>query len=229
MLGKYDVCLCIDGSAGMKAVWDNMKANAGCFFEQLSCALQRNYLRFDGFRVRVIVFRDYACDGKDAMVETDFFDLTVPEEEAALRCYIDSIEFKGGSGGAVNALEAIDLAIRSDWAEVGRIGLQTILLLTNAPAWPLRRPSRMISPFYPKGVPADLDGLLDRFEHGDVELTTTYRSKKGRLVVIAPASAESSWNPVRIWERAWVVFTDPEGCCDELDLEDATFLFASDY
>lgn len=219
---NVDLCLCIDGSAGMNGILDAVKAQIRNIHELQADAIRPAGYELAGLRARVIVFRDYACDGDDAMVESDFFDLMDPAQRDAYEHFVDGIEAKGGSGGPQNALEAVALALRSNWtASRANFRRQVIMVFTNAPAWPLKRPSRMISPIYPRNMPANLEKLLDLFDHGDQEYAPLYSARQSRLFVFAHGAAVEAWNAVNRRNRTWVLPIGRDEAIAWIELEDA--------
>lgn len=218
---NVDVALCIDGTGSMHGIIDTVKTQAKSVFDMYSTAMESKG-RVGGFRIRVIVFRDYQCDGNDAMVESDFFDLSDPDQQLAFENFVDGIEAMGGGDGPENALEAITLALRSKWTTSGgRFRRHAILLFTDAPALPLLDPERKDAVNYPEGMPANVGELHELFDHGDQEMAPYYSPRHGRLVVFAPESAGDTWSAIKTWDRAWVVPTKPGGGCEEIELENA--------
>lgn len=229
-LYNVDVCLCIDGTGSMSGIIDAVKAQAKNVYEMYSDAMTKTGRAVGGFRVRVIVFRDYGCDGNDAMVESEFFDLSDPLQQEAFENFVDGIEATGGGDGPENALEAIALALRSNWTTTGgRFRRHATLLFTDAPALPLQEASRVTSSIYPEAMPMDLAELHDMFDRGDQEYAPAYSGKHGRLVIFAPEAAGDTWSAIKTWERAWVVPTKPGGGCEEIELEDALAILAGTF
>lgn len=226
---NVDVVMCIDGTGSMHGIIDTVKTQAKSVFEMYSTAMEAKG-RVGGFRIRVIVFRDYGCDGDDAMVESEFFDLSDPAQQEAFENFVDDIEAQGGGDGPENALESIALALRSNWTTTGgRFRRHAIMLFTDAPALPLQESSRVTAANYPDGMPADLGELHEMFDHGDQEMAPYYSPKHGRLVIFAPESAGDTWSAVKTWDRTWLVPTKPGGGCDEIELENALSILVGSF
>lgn len=218
---NVDVALCIDGTGSMHGIIDTVKTQAKSVYDMYATAMASKG-RVGGFRIRVIVFRDYACDGDEAMQESDFFDLSDPEQQEAFERFVDGIEANGGGDGPENALEAIVLALRSKWITAGgRFRRHAVLLFTDAPALPLQDAERKSAANYPEGMPASMPELQELYYHGDQEMAPYYSPRHGRLVIFAPESADSTWSAIKTWERTWVVPTQPDGGCEEIELENA--------
>lgn len=218
---NVDVALCIDGTASMRGIIDIVKTQAKDIYNLYTSAMEAKG-RVGGFRIRVIVFRDYGCDGDDAMMESEFFDLSDPDQQEAFEQFVDNIEALGGGDGPENALEAIALALRSKWTTSGgRFRRHAILLFTDAAALPLQEKTRITNPLYPEGMPQTLGELQELFDLGDQEMAPYYSPRHGRLVIFAPNSAGETWSAIRSWDRTWVVPTTPGGGCEEIELQNA--------
>ena len=79
---KYnvDIVMCIDATASMVPLLKLVKANALSFYQDFINEMSKKDKRPNQVRVRVIAFRDYLADGKDAMLLSPFFNL--PEQSA---------------------------------------------------------------------------------------------------------------------------------------------------
>ena len=113
--GEYnvDIVMCIDATGSMAPIINEVKNNAMTFHQKFSEAMEDADKWVDMLRVKVIVFKDYICDS-EPMKESKFFEL--PAESAAFRDFVSNIQPTGGGDTPENALEAIALAIKSDWS-----------------------------------------------------------------------------------------------------------------
>jgi hypothetical protein len=135
-----------------------------------------------------VVFRDYIADGEYAMLATDFF--LLPQQEADFQACINSIHADGGGDVPEDGLEALAYAIKSKWTTEGAKKRQVIVLWTDAGAHDLGFGKH--SPYYPKGMPADLSELSDWWDD------MNYNAK--RLVLFAPD--DNGWNYIsQNWEN----------------------------
>ena len=144
----------------------------------------------DKLRVKFITFSDFATEGADAIHETKFFDYFEQKEEAF--AFIDGVQPKGGGDKAENALEALALAIKSDWTMEGNRRRHVIIMITNAPAHSLQYRSDCEG--YPEGMPKDLAELGDWW--ADVD-----RWYQRILITFAPNV--SPWTDMEGWSRYW--------------------------
>ena len=208
-----DLVLCIDATASMAPYLEEVKANVLSIWQKLVESMEEYEYEVEQLRVKVIAFRDYAYD-KEPMVESKFF--TLPEQQKEYTDFIDGIEAKGGGGGAENALEAIALALKSDWTTGGARRRHVVLVFTDAPALPLG--ARAGCPGYPSGMPKDLAQLGTWWEGIDPTFEGTFQPRNGRLIAFVP-NAEP-WVEMQAWNRYWPAF--PEAG-ENLNLEEYQF------
>ena len=112
-----DIVFCIDVTASMAPIIDTVKDLTLDLYDDLITNMrEKNNRIVKQLRVKVIAFRDYYCDGPYAMEESVFF--TLPEQKAQFRDFVSSLQAKGGGDEPENALEAMALAMKSDWVKV---------------------------------------------------------------------------------------------------------------
>ncbi len=108
-----DVVFCIDATESMYPFLGVVKENALHFYQDFMRVMEQKKKKVEKLRVRVVAFRDYLADGREAMLVTNFFDL--PAQSKELEMCIRSIEAKGGGDDPEDGLEALAYAIKSDW------------------------------------------------------------------------------------------------------------------
>ena len=211
--GEYnvDIVMCIDATGSMAPIINEVKNNAMSFHQKFAMAMEDADKSVDMLRVKVIVFKDYICDS-DPMRESKFFEL--PAESAAFRDFVTSIEPMGGGDAPENALEAIALALKSDWTTMYGKKRHAILVFTDAPA--LAFGERTDCPGYPAGMPKTLGELGAWWEGTDQEFDSTYKPSAGRLVVFAP-NAEP-WTELAAWNRYWHAPSKGDGGLDDINM-----------
>ena len=187
---SIDVVMCIDATGSMQPIIDEFKSNVRGLYQRFIKRAQDQARDIGQLRVKVIVFRDYAYDA-EPMVESRFFVLDDEVEE--LYSFVDKIEASGGGDGPENALEALALAMKSDWVRTGTKRRHVIMLWTDAPA--LNLGARASSPSYPSDMPADLAELHDLWEGYEMD-----RQAK-RLLLFAPDA--NPWSDMIDWERTF--------------------------
>lgn len=196
---NIDIIACIDGSAKMRPIIDEVKRNVLSFpgkFVDVLCEADKDV---EAVRVKVIVFRDYGGEGTP-MEESEFFEL--PEQEKEYRSFVQGIKAVGGGDRAGNALEAITLAIKSDWSKGGCRRRQAILVYTDSEALPLG--TRVDCPGYPAGMPADINELESWWE-GRKSCGNNYRPVSCGLVAFAPDVYP--WRDLCCLNRYWPAFS----------------------
>jgi len=190
---KYavDIVFCIDSTGSMGPIIDTVKAGALRFHHDLAGVMSEKNKVIDSLRVKVICFRDYWADGSGALVESAFF--TLPDEKDRFSTFVKSVHAEGGGDEPENGLEALALAIRSDWSRAGDKRRQLVVVWTDAPAHPLEKPGKPTG--YPSGLPANLDELTDMWEG------QSYVSKTGKRLILHSPDADP-WTPIaNHWEN----------------------------
>lgn len=216
-----DIVFCIDGTASMSECIDSVKDNARKFEADFSEAMTRLNSDIDAVRVKVIVFRDYGCDGNGAMQISKFF--TLPQDEDEYANYVSAIQAKGGGDGPENGFEALYYAMKSEFA-AGDDDRQLIVMFTDADALDLGErndsenyPRNMIGPEDLKKMWYGMQGLEDNAEFLN-QLTK-------RLVIFAPAGTKYD-NLGRDWKFTWFKATAMEGGMGEIDFSEVIDLMA---
>ncbi len=211
-----DIVMCIDATGSMSPIIEEVKANAMAFCEKFHEEMDANGKNVAGLRIKVIPFRDYACDGTAAMDQSEFF--VLPEQNEEFRSYVMGIRAAGGGDEPENALEAMALAMRSAWTTDGVKQRHVILMLTDASAVPLGDPFRTSSPSYPKDMPASLAELYGMWEDMPSK-------NSARLVLFAPEAYP--WTDLMDWNNVWACFCQPGGGLGELDFDMITQVLVS--
>ena len=109
---KYcvDIAMVIDATGSMGPLLDTVKNNALNFYSDLMRAMNEKGKKVHEVRVRVIAFRDYLADGKEAMLASGFF--TLPDEAADFEELVKSITPFGGGDDRIRGEERLLLCIR---------------------------------------------------------------------------------------------------------------------
>jgi len=159
---NVDIVMCIDATGSMSPIIDKVKENALRFYDDLASLMAQKAKAIDSLRVKVIVYRDYYYDGDRAMLSSDFF--VLPDAREQFKTFVDAIQADGGGDEPENGLEALAMAIRSDWNREGDKKRQIILLWTDASAHPLEYKAGSKPQLYPAEMPADFDALMDLWD-----------------------------------------------------------------
>jgi von Willebrand factor type A domain len=186
-----DLIMCIDGTGSMGPLIEEVKSAALKFYDQLDKRMAEKTKKIEQLRVKVIVFRDYWADSQtDAMVCSPFFNL--PSQSSEFANFVSAIKADGGGDEPENGLEALGLALKSDWIK-GDFTKQryVTVLYTDASAHSLEKGGK--PSYYPTNIPKTLDDLSDFWEQIPVSAK--------RLVLFAPDAQPwtvigSSWNNI---------------------------------
>ncbi len=216
---NVDIVMCIDATASMKGALDMTKAHALSFAEKLEEKMQAENRAYGDLRVKVIVFRDFGIDA-DAMIETDFFTLSGEVNDSeAFHEFVNEIQPSGGGDLPENALEAIALAMKSDWnPNGGKYRRQIILVYTDNEALPLGE--RATAPTYPTDMPADLATLSDWWSNGGQEFGGNLEPALSRLVVFAPDMWPWNEAGMEIWDRVNLTKVNPKDGLSDVNFDD---------
>ncbi len=160
---NVDIVYVIDATSSMESMLGKIKDAVLKIPQELRTVCKEYRRTIYRLRVKVTWFRDFYFDGKEAYGESEFFEL--PSDEQALRDYLSGIEAKGGGDEPESALEALTLAMRSDFVQEGNRKRHVIVLFTDAPAHRFEDYDKLIktasgfgakAEIYPQNMPANL-------------------------------------------------------------------------
>ena len=134
---KYnvDIAMCIDCTGSMGSLLDTVKSKALNFYSDLRKRCEEKGKDVSELRIRTIAFRDFSADGKDAMADTGF--LNIPAQETEFNSFIRDLRPVGGGDEPENGLEAVAMAINSDWTTSGDKRRHVIVVWSDASTHPL--------------------------------------------------------------------------------------------
>jgi len=232
---NVDIVFVIDATCSMQMTIDMVKASALSFHEKLKGYLKNNGRTMKNLRIKVVWFRDFYYDGRHAYGESKFFKL--PEERDDFHAFVAGINAAGGGDEPESALEALTLAMRSDFVQEGNRKRHIIVLFTDAEAHAFEDYDRLVEEaakkgckpeIYPKDMPKDLSEFID-FWQGNFIRRDTYRSDGEetkldltgrRLILFAPNAYP--WNELECeLENVIRVGMDIGNGGRDLDLEEA--------
>ena len=220
---RIDVALCIDVTSSMQPILDTVKGMALSLYDDMVDALAKKRRRIIGFRVKVIAFRDYYYDGQYAMDESKFFNL--PEQSVEFNEYVSGLKADGGGDEPENALEAIALAMKSDWVQAlssNEKARNIIVVFTDASAHPFEKAKEGVTQFYPDNMLTSLEDLKMAWEGqnslGGASLTDIYRMdpQAKRLIVYSPLDSYP-WNEFALLTYVKTSSIEPAKGGKELD------------
>ena len=184
-----DVVFVIDATASMQPILDKVKNFSLKLYGDIQRGLWDLNKNINQFRVKVIAFRDYYCDDIYAMQESEFFYL--PDEAEHFQKYLAAIQAKGGGDRPESSLEAIALAMKSDWIQEGHSKRHIIAVFTDAPAHPLEQSRNGTPDNYPSVMFRSFGDMKDTWESGQESCAETDSDfemdmKAKRLVLFTP-------------------------------------------
>lgn len=182
-----DFVFCLDITGGMAPLLRNFKkaiVNLHNMLEELYLEYSRKIV---SLRVKIIAFRDIYFDGQYWLETSNFFSL--PSQTNELLDALDSLDAKGGGDDPESSLEALALAMKTDWVKISDLNTQrsrhVIVLFTDDAAHRFEEAETYTGVNYPSGMPKSYKELLMAWNgQGDISLSMDKRAK--RLIVFAP-------------------------------------------
>lgn len=227
---NVDIVFVIDATESMQPLIDKVKSLTLSFREELEKGLERNKRRINNLRIKVIVFRDYYVDDKYAMEESRFFIL--PEEKQDFYNFVSKIRAGGGGDEPESGLEALALALRSDFVQDGDKKRHVIVLFTDASAHPFEQQEDGVPNNYPSKMFRNLGDLYQTWGTGQDMLGVSSDFSKRmlkdakRLVLFAPSLYP--WNEIELdLENVIRKDMDKGNGGRDLDLEDVIALVSN--
>ena len=237
---NVDIVFAIDVTDSTQPIIDMVKDAALSFHENLDSVLKEAKRSIHQLRIKVIWFRDFYYDGDYAYGESKFFEL--PEEADDFRNFVKSIEAKGGGDAPESGLEALTMAMRSDFVQEGEKKRHIVVLFTDDAAHPFEDFEKLTEEaaklgcrptMYPENMPKDItefyrawegDGMCQDVLGCDGETTKLDKSGR-RLVLFAPN--DYPWCDMEL-ELTNVLRKDiePEKGGKELDMDDVYSMIA---
>lgn len=177
-----DIVFCIDATGSMGEHINRVKQNALQFHNDVLRVCAEKNKKISRLRVKVIAFRDYFAGDTVPMAESPFYELSGAESQ--FRAFVDTIQADGGGDIPENSLEALALAIKSEWATTGSKRRQVVVMFTDAAAHPLEKAPKPAG--YPSGLPGSMAEITNDWENN---LHASFK----RLILFAPDEEPWSW------------------------------------
>lgn len=238
---NVDIVFVIDATRSMEPLIEKVKNATLVFHDGLSEALREKKRIIKNLRVKAIWFRDFYFDGQYACGESPFFIL--PEEREAFHDFVASIEAKGGGDAPESALEALTLAMRSDFVQDGEKKRHVIVLFTDEEAHSFEDRDSLTAEAaklgctpeqYPENMPVDFKEFANAWA-GNTEAqdalgtdgqTTTLDPSGRRMVIFAPDAYP--WTDMEMeWENVIRVNMEQGGSGEDLDMADVYAMIAN--
>lgn len=203
---NVDIVMCIDATGSMASIIEDVKSSALSFYQKFVDEMEAKSKSVQQLRIKVIAFRDYGVDS-EAMVESKFF--VLDEESREFHDFVNAIEASGGGDEPESSLEALALAMNSDWVRTGSVRRHVIIMYTDASALKLGEKSG--EPGYPSGMPSDLAELREWWEGQKME------KRAKRLLVFAPDM--EPWSDMVDWSNTFHTASKAGAGCDDTDIQ----------
>lgn len=181
---EIDIVMVIDNTGSMGETMDMVKNNALNFSEDLKEACMERHRNIKALHLQVISYGDLY---EAPFIKSKIFSL--PEDENAYKTFVNDLELTYGGDGPESGLEALAMAIQSEWHESAYRTRHVIVLYTDANTHPLDFEYSTMK-FYPKGMPKNFRELTDMWNKMDKEAK--------RLLLFAPSDEDSDedWNKI---------------------------------
>ena len=189
-----DIVFCIDCTGSMSPVIDLVKEKVRKFPSDLKDALAKKDKQVHELRIRVVAFRDFASDS-DCLEASEFFMVEPSTELSNFESFVNRLVASGGGDEPESGLEALAIALGSDWTDNGDKQRHLVVMFTDASAHQLESRVGAIPSAYTDVVPDSFDGLTDNWDGGQaVKLKRSAR----RLIIFGPDAYP--WNTI---SEAW--------------------------
>ena len=206
---NVDIVMCIDVTGSMSSIINEVKENALSLYQNFVAEMERKEKSVQQLRIKVIAFRDYGVDS-EPMLESKFF--VLDEERDEFYDFVNKLEAVGGGNAPESSLEALALAMKSDWVRTGSVRRHVILMYTDAPAIPLGTVDTSVVTNYPADMPASLAELHDLWE------SQTMEKRAKRLLVFAPDC--DPWPEFATWGgNVFHTVSEAGKGCDDVDMD----------
>ena len=240
---SVDIVFVIDATGSMRQIMEKIKQLAIALPKSLTDAVKMAGKNMRKIRIKVIDFADFKSEGKDTIHESPFYNastqiINIINEFDSIKMVNELGEGRGGDEIPENALEAIWLAMNSDFTEEkpDEDVRQIIMVFTDAS--PLNFQERAKYPGYARyNFPARLSemrALWGKYYGADLQLKPpstdeeieSYLKTKlapgcARMLLYAPLGelAGHTWDYVSSWERVSTFPVVPYDGCLELTVD----------
>lgn len=181
---------CLDCSGSMGPVIGLVKDTVLKITSDLVDKYKKKGKHVKELRVRIVAFRDLAND-LNSLEISEFFLFEPSTHREDFKLFLNRLEPSGGGDEPESALEALAIAIGSDWTDKGDRQRHLIVMFTDASAHKLEDRIGAIPSQFSDVVPADLNGLTDNWDGGQA---TKLKKAARRLIIFGPDAYP--WNEI---------------------------------
>jgi hypothetical protein len=186
-----DIVLCIDCSGSMASVIESLKKNVCNIPKDLNAALEQKSKGLSELRIRIVAFSDL-----NAIKASNFFVVGPQRDTTDFELYVNHLSLSGGVyGWPKSGLEALAIALGSDWTDTGDKQRHLIVMFSDSSAHRLEDRVDAVPIEFLGLIPESLDELTDIWEGG--QAAKLKRSAR-RLIIFGPDAYP--WNTI---SEAW--------------------------
>jgi hypothetical protein len=184
-----DIVFCIDVTGSMYPVLDQVKEGALTFHKRLEESMAAKDKAISNLRLRVVAYRDFRDNASDALQQSPFY--AVPEQVGEFEAFVRRLSAGGGGDEPESGLEALAVALGSDWERGLDRRRHIVALFTDASAHPLGVGNSAST--YPQAAPATIDDLMEMWGYSGSQSAPMENAAK-RLLLFAPDT--TPWNVI---------------------------------
>lgn len=184
-----DIVLCIDVTKSMDPIIETVKTKALQLQPDLQRVLEEKQRSVDQMRVKVIAFRDVSAD-HDPFEISEWFKL--PQDDEGFQRFVGGLSAHGGGDLPESGLEALALAMHSDWTQDCLRQRHVIAIWSDDAAHDLSTYAAAIPTEFRERIPASFNDLKDMWD--GVGQRGMPKSSARRLVIFAPKDALNESN-----------------------------------
>lgn len=217
-----DIVFCIDVTASMRPYLDELKKLASNFTVLLRDEMEKSEKTIEKLRARIVWFRDLGESSEDAIGTTPFF--TLPSQQDLFAAEVEKLTASGGGSYPESSLEALWVAMNSDWQKVGKRRRHIIVLATDDAPHPFGKfPFELEQVEYP--TPKNLTELEKRWGIVGLDSESVMEKSSRRLVLFAPD--KYPWGEFEKWQNVtWLPSAAGSGL-SETEMHQITAILAS--
>ncbi len=189
----FDFVFVVDGAGAEENLLEAAKSKALDLHRYIQEYLQGRNSLLKSLRVRLIVFRGQKAKEGPRVESRDFFNL--PEEADAFRQYADSLRSAAGADDPRGGMEALMMAIKSDWLKASMKMRHFIIVMAGRST----HPSDILYPFDEPGFTGD-DGLdpLDFLQLNWINPQGSLSKDAKRMILLTPDTYP--WSKISWWD-----------------------------
>jgi hypothetical protein len=184
-----DIVFCIDVTGSMNPVMNQVKEGALTFHKRLEDSMSEKDKAISKLRLRVVAYRDFRDNAADAIEQSPFF--AIPDEVGDFESFVSRLKPGGGGDEPESGLEALAVALASDWERGLDRRRHIVALFTDASAHPLGVGREAST--YPQAAPGTIDDLMEMWGYGGSQSAAMENAAK-RLLLFAPDT--EPWNMI---------------------------------